>query len=129
MAKGEAMAGQRIRTNVRSVERQPGLKWKPASTIAEGKFHSGRYLRGEPVLFLTLESGLGYDKHYSVGSDSIEPRKLRQPTPLTGQVGNGTASDTAAVREHCPSRGGTRMGLRGRSRVCSFVTSGSRILS
>ena len=66
-------------------------KWKGASTIVESQFHSPRFFAGEPILFLTLMARLGYDKSYLFGSDPIEPRKLRQPNPLTGQVGNGTA--------------------------------------
>jgi hypothetical protein len=34
---------------------------------------------------------LGYDKSYSSGTDPIEPRNLRKPTPLTGQAGMRTA--------------------------------------
>lgn len=73
-----------------SLPRRSG-KWKDASTIVESRFHSPRYFTGKPILFLTLMARLGYDKSYLFGSDPIEPRKLRQPNPLTGQVGNGTA--------------------------------------
>jgi hypothetical protein len=64
----------------------------------EGPFHyRGRtvplrqFFCVKPILFLTLMARLGYDKSYSSGTDPIEPRKFRQPTPLTGPGGIGTA--------------------------------------
>ena len=66
-------------------------KWKAASTIVEGLFHSAQFFCGRPILFLTLMARLGYDKSYSSGTDPIKLWKLRKPTPLTGQVGMRTA--------------------------------------
>jgi hypothetical protein len=68
-------------------------KWKTTSTIVESRFHSARFFGPNPIRFLTLVARLGYDTTYSFGSDPspFEPRKVRQPNPLTGRVGNGTA--------------------------------------
>lgn len=74
-------------------------KWKRASTIVEGEFHSPRFFVGKPILFLTLVPSLGYHRCSSFGRDPIEPRKLRQPNPPTGQVGRGLRSERTAVRE------------------------------
>src|ERR687891_253231 len=46
-------------------------KWKAASTIVEGLFHSAQFFCGRPILFLTLMARLGYDKSYSSGTDPI----------------------------------------------------------
>ena len=74
-------------------------KWKFASTIVEKEFHSPRFFQGNPILFLTLVAAFGYHRCSSFGRDPIEPRKLRQPIPLTGRVGRGLRSERTAVRE------------------------------
>lgn len=64
-----------------------GAEWKSTSIIAEANFHSGGVFPTILILFLTLQARVGYDSSYSFGSNPIETRKLRQPTPRTGQVG------------------------------------------
>ena len=73
-------------------------KWKSASTIVESEFHSPRFFLENPILFLTLVAAFGYHRCSSFGRDPIEPRKLRQPNPPTGQVGRGLRSERTAVR-------------------------------
>lgn len=104
-------------------------KWKDSSTIVEGMFHSPRFFAGRPILFLTLMARLGYDKSYSLGSDPIEPRKVRQPNPLTGQVGNGTALRKERGMGTLSKAPEVSVGLRGRSRNRADMTTKDRKLS